>query len=183
MDEKDLELQNKNYNTALSLAAAAGNVKTAMTMVKKNKIVLELPCNNNTMPLYMAALFARSEMVRFKHCTTTIVVGHCRRLRRPPLSPSSWTATVVAHYRVAPPPPLCTTTAAHHRRCTPPLLALLAIEGLFFSISLWIWRKRNNQKSGRPLHYKGSFFHFIIKGSMTQMINLPANALGLGPCS
>ncbi|PWA51934.1 Ankyrin repeat-containing protein [Artemisia annua] len=75
MDEKDLELQNKNYNTALSLAAAAGNVKTAMIMVKKNNSVLELPGNNNTMPLYKAALFARSEMVRYLYDSSKKMVG------------------------------------------------------------------------------------------------------------
>nr|GEW75806.1 ankyrin repeat-containing protein [Tanacetum cinerariifolium] len=75
MDKKDLELQNKNYNTALSLAAAAGNVKTAQSMVKKNEIVLELPGNNNTMPLYMAALFARSDMVRYLYENSKKMVG------------------------------------------------------------------------------------------------------------
>ncbi|GJW89385.1 ankyrin repeat-containing protein [Tanacetum coccineum] len=65
MDKKDLELQNKNYNTALNLAVAPGNVKTAQSVVKNNEIVLELPGNNNTMPLFMAALFARSGMVRY----------------------------------------------------------------------------------------------------------------------
>ncbi|PWA48999.1 Ankyrin repeat-containing protein [Artemisia annua] len=75
MDKKDLELQNKNYNTALSLAAAAGNVKTAKSMVKKNEIVLELPGNNNTMPLYMAALFARTDMVRYLYESSKKMVG------------------------------------------------------------------------------------------------------------
>ncbi|KAF5806093.1 putative ankyrin repeat-containing domain, PGG domain, ankyrin repeat-containing domain superfamily [Helianthus annuus] len=65
MDKKDLELQNKNYNTALSLAAAAGNVKTAKIMVDKNPAVAEIPGNNRTMPLYMAALFAKPEMARY----------------------------------------------------------------------------------------------------------------------
>ncbi|KAJ0578723.1 putative ankyrin repeat-containing domain, PGG domain, leucine-rich repeat domain superfamily [Helianthus annuus] len=65
MEKKDLELQNKNYNTALSLAAAAGNVKTAMIMVKKNPAVAEMPGNNRTMPLYMAALFGKPEMARY----------------------------------------------------------------------------------------------------------------------
>lgn len=65
MEKKDLELQNKNYNTALALAAAAGNVQTAMIMVKKNPAVTEIPGNNRTMPLYMAALFAKPEMVRY----------------------------------------------------------------------------------------------------------------------
>ncbi|KAJ0790415.1 putative ankyrin repeat-containing domain, PGG domain, leucine-rich repeat domain superfamily [Helianthus annuus] len=65
MEKKDLELQNKNYNTALSLAAAAGNVKTAMIMVENNPAVAEIPGNNRTMPLYMAALFGKPEMARY----------------------------------------------------------------------------------------------------------------------
>ncbi|KAI7752212.1 hypothetical protein M8C21_015120 [Ambrosia artemisiifolia] len=65
MECKDLELQNKNYNTAFSIAAAAGNVKTAMIMVNKNPAVAEIPGNNRTMPLYMAALFAKPEMARY----------------------------------------------------------------------------------------------------------------------
>nr|XP_043608183.1 ankyrin repeat-containing protein At5g02620-like [Erigeron canadensis] len=65
MDKQDLELQNKSYNTALSLAAAAGNVKTVTTMVKKNPAVTEIPSSNRMMPLYMAALFAKPDMVRY----------------------------------------------------------------------------------------------------------------------
>ncbi|KAM0010900.1 putative ankyrin repeat-containing domain, PGG domain, leucine-rich repeat domain superfamily [Helianthus debilis subsp. tardiflorus] len=65
MDKKDLELQNTNCSTALSLAAAAGNVKTAMIMVKNNPDVAEIPGNNRMMPLYMAALFAKPEMARY----------------------------------------------------------------------------------------------------------------------
>ncbi|KAK9080029.1 hypothetical protein SSX86_001704 [Deinandra increscens subsp. villosa] len=65
MKKEDLGLQNKNYNTAMSLAAAAGNVKTAMIMVKKDPGVTEIPGNNRTMPLYMAALFAKPDMARY----------------------------------------------------------------------------------------------------------------------
>ncbi|XP_024963038.1 uncharacterized protein LOC112503195 [Cynara cardunculus var. scolymus] len=65
MDKNDLELQNKTCNTALSLAAAAGNVKTAKIMVKKNRAVLDIPGSNRMMPLYMAALFAKSDMVKY----------------------------------------------------------------------------------------------------------------------
>lgn len=65
MDKKDLELQNKTCNTALSLAAAAGNVKTAKIMVEKNRAVLEIPGSNRMMPLYMATLFAKPDMVRY----------------------------------------------------------------------------------------------------------------------
>ncbi|MFS7937974.1 putative ankyrin repeat-containing domain-containing protein [Helianthus anomalus] len=65
MERGDLELQNQNYNTAFSLAAAAGNVKTAMIMVEKNREVPDILGNNRTMPLYMAALFEKPLMVRY----------------------------------------------------------------------------------------------------------------------
>ncbi|KAI3687162.1 hypothetical protein L1987_80854 [Smallanthus sonchifolius] len=75
MEKNDLELQNKNYNTALSLAAAAGNVKTAMIMVKKNPIVIEIPGNNRMMPLYLAAVFAKPEMVRYLYGLSKKMTG------------------------------------------------------------------------------------------------------------
>ncbi|KAD5508446.1 hypothetical protein E3N88_16149 [Mikania micrantha] len=65
MDIKDLGLQNKQSHTALSLAAAAGNIKTARIMVKKNPTLIDIPVNNKMMPLYMAAYYAKSDMVRY----------------------------------------------------------------------------------------------------------------------
>jgi hypothetical protein len=41
----------------------------------KKKIVLELPGNNNTIPLYMDALFARSEMVRYLYDSSKKMMG------------------------------------------------------------------------------------------------------------
>uniref|UniRef100_UPI001CB955FA protein ACCELERATED CELL DEATH 6-like n=1 Tax=Erigeron canadensis TaxID=72917 RepID=UPI001CB955FA len=65
MDNEDLQLQNKNYQTALYLAAAAGNVKIAKIIVNKNKVVLNIPTNKGKMPLYIAALLAEREMVKY----------------------------------------------------------------------------------------------------------------------
>ncbi|CAH1433446.1 unnamed protein product [Lactuca virosa] len=65
MTKEDLELQNKNLNTALSLAAAAGTVDIAKLMVEKNKGLLTIPGSQGMMPLYMAALFGNSEMVKY----------------------------------------------------------------------------------------------------------------------
>ncbi|MFS7938056.1 putative ankyrin repeat-containing domain-containing protein [Helianthus anomalus] len=65
MKKEDLELQNKNYDTALHLAAAVGNIETARTMIEKNPALTEIPSNNITMPLYMAALFGKPDMVRY----------------------------------------------------------------------------------------------------------------------
>ncbi|CAH1426843.1 unnamed protein product [Lactuca virosa] len=65
MTEKQLELTNKNDNTALCLAAAAGNVKIVMTLLDKNPALVDIPGSNGMMPLYMASLFGRSKMVNY----------------------------------------------------------------------------------------------------------------------
>nr|XP_043638584.1 uncharacterized protein LOC122609701 [Erigeron canadensis] len=75
MKKEDLELQNKNYNTALCLAAAAGNVEIAKIMVGKNKVVLDIPTDNGIMPLYMAALFAKPEMAKYLYDVSNKMSG------------------------------------------------------------------------------------------------------------
>ncbi|KAJ0853704.1 putative RNA-directed DNA polymerase [Helianthus annuus] len=66
MTQKQLELQNKNYNTALYLAAAAGNVETVKIMVKENRKLLTIIGSNKTMmPLYAAALFGNKDVVAY----------------------------------------------------------------------------------------------------------------------
>ncbi|XP_071731198.1 uncharacterized protein [Rutidosis leptorrhynchoides] len=65
MEKTDLELQNNSSNTALCLAAAAGNVEMVKIMVEKNKALLNIAGSQQMMPLYMAALFGEGEMVRY----------------------------------------------------------------------------------------------------------------------
>ncbi|KAM0061587.1 putative ankyrin repeat-containing domain-containing protein [Helianthus debilis subsp. tardiflorus] len=65
MKKEDLELQSKNFNTALSLAAQAGNIETAKILVKKNPTLIEIIHIKGITPLYMAALFAKSDMVKY----------------------------------------------------------------------------------------------------------------------
>ncbi|PWA89817.1 ankyrin repeat-containing domain, PGG domain protein [Artemisia annua] len=67
MDPKDLELVNKNNNTALYLAAAAGNTATVKIMVEKNSDLLIIPggAERNMMPLYAAAMFGHYEVVKY----------------------------------------------------------------------------------------------------------------------
>ncbi|KAJ9557460.1 hypothetical protein OSB04_012074 [Centaurea solstitialis] len=65
MKDDDLELQNSSHNTALCLAAAAGNVKMVKIMVKRNRKLLTIPGSQKMMPLYMAALFGDHDMVRY----------------------------------------------------------------------------------------------------------------------
>ncbi|XP_063945559.1 ankyrin repeat-containing protein NPR4-like isoform X3 [Daucus carota subsp. sativus] len=63
MQAEDLELQNSYLNTALCLAAAAGTVKIAEILVKKNPNLLTKRGANNMSPLSLAALFRHNGMV------------------------------------------------------------------------------------------------------------------------
>ncbi|KAI7738364.1 hypothetical protein M8C21_008427, partial [Ambrosia artemisiifolia] len=66
MGQNDLELQNRNQNTALYLAACAGNVKTVKIMVEENRKLLTIPGARGTMmPLYAAALFGNKDVVEY----------------------------------------------------------------------------------------------------------------------
>ncbi|KAJ0644685.1 putative ankyrin repeat-containing domain-containing protein [Helianthus annuus] len=77
MEKPDLELQNKNWDTALCLAAAAGNIETAKTMVQKNRALIEILNFKKVMPLYMAALFAKPKMVAYLYSLSNKMVGDC----------------------------------------------------------------------------------------------------------
>ncbi|PWA46364.1 ankyrin repeat-containing domain, PGG domain protein [Artemisia annua] len=66
MTKEDLEIVNKNHNTALYLAAAAGNVETVKIMVEKNKTLLTIPgAGGAMMPVYAASLFGNYEVVKY----------------------------------------------------------------------------------------------------------------------
>ncbi|PWA49842.1 ankyrin repeat-containing domain, PGG domain protein [Artemisia annua] len=66
MEPEDLALTNKNRNTALYLAAAAGNIKTVKIMLAKNETLHTIPGAGGTMmPLYAAALFGHKDVVKF----------------------------------------------------------------------------------------------------------------------
>ncbi|KAI3784505.1 hypothetical protein L1987_43604 [Smallanthus sonchifolius] len=65
MTNEDLELQNNSSNTALCLAAAAGNVEMVKILLNKNSALLQIPGSQQMMPLYMAALFGDHAMVEY----------------------------------------------------------------------------------------------------------------------
>ncbi|PWA47377.1 ankyrin repeat-containing domain, PGG domain protein [Artemisia annua] len=73
MEKEDLALENKNCNTALYLAAAAGNIKTVKIMMEKNRTLLAIPGGGSMdkkrqlMPLYTAALFGNHEVVKYMY--------------------------------------------------------------------------------------------------------------------
>ncbi|XP_076888700.1 uncharacterized protein LOC143539204 [Bidens hawaiensis] len=65
MTKQDLELQNSTSNTALCLAAAAGNIEMVRILVEKNRALLVISGSQQMMPLYMAALFGDHAMVEY----------------------------------------------------------------------------------------------------------------------
>ncbi|KAF5799449.1 putative ankyrin repeat-containing domain-containing protein [Helianthus annuus] len=68
MQTADLELQNKSYNTALYLAAAAGNIKAVKIMVEKNMALLTIAGGNRKMmPLYVATLYGNEDVVKYMY--------------------------------------------------------------------------------------------------------------------
>ncbi|PON78909.1 Transmembrane protein [Trema orientale] len=62
MSNEDLELRDKKDNTAFSLAVATGAVEAAQIMLRRNINLATIRGGQGMTPLYMAALFGRSEM-------------------------------------------------------------------------------------------------------------------------
>ncbi|KAL7594720.1 hypothetical protein Lser_V15G28435 [Lactuca serriola] len=77
MTKEQLELQNKSYNTALCLAAAdsAGNVNIAMTMVEKNRALLDIPAREGLMPLSIASRSGQRNMVQLFYDNSNKMTG------------------------------------------------------------------------------------------------------------
>lgn len=71
----DLELQNKNWNTALCLSAAAGTVKIADILVKKNSKLLGIHGHRNMSPLMIAATYAHKDMVLYLYSMANNMTG------------------------------------------------------------------------------------------------------------
>ncbi|KAK1410509.1 hypothetical protein QVD17_37046 [Tagetes erecta] len=66
MGEKDLELQNRNYNTALYLAAVTGNLEIVKILVRANSKLLKIPgAYGQMMPLYVAVLFGNKDVADY----------------------------------------------------------------------------------------------------------------------
>ncbi|KVH99818.1 Ankyrin repeat-containing protein [Cynara cardunculus var. scolymus] len=76
MEKEDLVLQNNTGNTALCLAAAAGNVEIAEIMVNINEDLLIIPNRKEMMPLYVAALFRNHDMVKYLYESSRKMNGH-----------------------------------------------------------------------------------------------------------
>ncbi|GJZ35218.1 ankyrin repeat-containing domain, PGG domain protein [Tanacetum coccineum] len=64
MTKDDLEIVNKNHNTALYLAVAAGNTRVVKIMVERNSSLHTIPGSGGTiMPVHAVALFGHYEVV------------------------------------------------------------------------------------------------------------------------
>ncbi|KAI3522948.1 hypothetical protein L1887_01000 [Cichorium endivia] len=76
MTKEQLILQNRDCKTALYLAArAAENVNIVMTMVEKNRDLMNIPSNYGLMPLNMALKSGQSEMVNFFYNNSDKMTG------------------------------------------------------------------------------------------------------------
>lgn len=65
MDKADLTLQNEEGNTAFCLSAMAGNTKMAEYMVAMNQELLTIHGCGNMMPLYLAVVDGKHDMVNY----------------------------------------------------------------------------------------------------------------------
>ncbi|GJT14972.1 ankyrin repeat-containing protein [Tanacetum coccineum] len=70
MTKEDMEIQNKNDNTALCLAATAGNIKMVKIMLKKNPGLLTIAGSRGMLPLYMSALQGRHNTVKYLYAAS-----------------------------------------------------------------------------------------------------------------
>ncbi|GJW76847.1 ankyrin repeat-containing protein [Tanacetum coccineum] len=73
MTKEDLEIQNKNDETALCLAATAGNIKMVEIMLKKNPGLLTIEGSRGMLPLYMSALQGRHNTVKYLYAASKTV--------------------------------------------------------------------------------------------------------------
>ncbi|KAJ0853699.1 putative ankyrin repeat-containing domain-containing protein [Helianthus annuus] len=65
MEEEELALENENCNTALYLAAAAGNFEMIKILVERNRILLTIPGAKEMLPLYAAVLFGNYDVAKY----------------------------------------------------------------------------------------------------------------------
>ncbi|GJZ91979.1 ankyrin repeat-containing protein, partial [Tanacetum coccineum] len=81
MENKDLKLLNSDSNTALCLAAAAGNIKAAKIMLNKDETLLNIRGIHGVTPLYLAAVYGRHDMVKYLYSAYRNMTRKSWRLR------------------------------------------------------------------------------------------------------
>ncbi|KAK7354731.1 hypothetical protein VNO80_20199 [Phaseolus coccineus] len=70
METRDLEIQNKDKNTALCFAAASGITKIAKLMVERNVNLPRIRGSEGVTPLYIATLLGQRDMVWYLYSVT-----------------------------------------------------------------------------------------------------------------
>ncbi|XP_024978639.1 protein ACCELERATED CELL DEATH 6-like isoform X1 [Cynara cardunculus var. scolymus] len=76
MTKEDLELPNGSGETALCLVARTGNVEIAKILVEKNDGLIDIPNSEGRLPLQVAVLYGRHEMVEYLYNTSQRMTGH-----------------------------------------------------------------------------------------------------------
>lgn len=75
MSKSDLELLNRDGNTAFCLATISGNVSMAKIMVEKNPELPVICGTEKTMPLDLALFYRKHEMVTFLYEQSNKIMG------------------------------------------------------------------------------------------------------------
>ncbi|GKB79351.1 ankyrin repeat-containing domain, PGG domain protein [Tanacetum coccineum] len=75
MTSKDLEIPNRSGNTAFILAAAGGNVGIAMILLENNPELVNISGTQGLMPLYIACLYGKYEMVKYLYVKSNFMNG------------------------------------------------------------------------------------------------------------
>ncbi|KAI3669021.1 hypothetical protein L6452_40240 [Arctium lappa] len=76
MTKEDLELPNGNGETTLCLVARTGNLEIAKALVEKNEGLIDIPNSQGKMPLQVAVLYGRHDMVEYLYNTSQKMSGH-----------------------------------------------------------------------------------------------------------
>ena len=77
MRREDLLLQNRSAKTAFCLAAAGGNVSIAEIMVEKKPEIVNISGTQGMLPLYIASLYGKYEMVKYLYRKSNMMGGAC----------------------------------------------------------------------------------------------------------
>ena len=75
MTKEDMELSNANGETTLYLVARGGDVETATILIEKNKELMDIPDIHGRIPLEVAALFGRHDMVEYLYNSSCNMTG------------------------------------------------------------------------------------------------------------
>ncbi|KVH92027.1 Ankyrin repeat-containing protein [Cynara cardunculus var. scolymus] len=75
MTKEGLKLLNGNGETTLCLVARTGNVEIAKTLVEKNEGLIDIPNSQGKMPLQVAALYGRHNMVEYLYKSSQQMIG------------------------------------------------------------------------------------------------------------